>query len=339
MNNDIEIVFAVFLAILGIALITKFSISAWKKPTRTVLNNTVLLSILFVVFILMGAIGIVIAFIGILMHPGFAVLGLLVIALSVVLSVLLAKAVEPNNNKATESQSNSSSEEYNTVNNKNHVTDGEKDYDYLEDVVDNNLLMYSYERDICLFEYGYMHLAGNGGKDLRFVQEPDNPYDNNAVAIYLGENKLGYVYRNDKTQKMINDWIRRGEYFTGYLNKFSVKDKKATFKIGFYKPLSRYPSKIYSLVRTGKKIDDFGTRADNLRSCNEYDVVKIFESCEYPFSYTVCDDLGNEIGELPKSAEKFLENCNVQDVIGIIREIDDDYETAPKAKVEIFEIN
>ena len=218
------------------------------------------------------------------------------------------------------------------------VSDGEKNYDLLEKVRGENVLKYFYEKNICLFEYGYAHLAGNGGKTLKFVQEPDNPYDNNAVAIYLGADKLGYVYRNDQVQKMINDWIRRGEYFTGYLNKFSVADKKATFKIGFYKPLSRYPSKTYSLVRTGKKTDDFDTRADNLLECDVGDYVSV--SSLYSDSYVVfqCDSTA-EIGELPKSVESFLDECEDKDIIGIIREIDDENETAPKAKVEIYKTN
>lgn len=348
MSKDIEIALAIFFAFAGIILMTVFAILQWKKPapqkSRTSEKSPVLLSVLFVLFIVLASAGFVIALMGIILHPIFVVLGIALCVVSIIIVVVLNKTIGSFDEKATEGQSShtvsyqNQSSAYATQGNR-PANDGERDYNYLEDVVDENLLIYSYEKDICLFEYGYMHLTGNGGKDLRFVQEPDNPYDNNAVAIYLGENKLGYVYRKDKTQKMINDWIRRGEYFTGYLNKFSVADKKATFKIGFYKPLSLFPSKTYSLVRTGKKIDDFDTRADNLRCCSEGDIVKIFESCEYPFSNTVCDDLGNELGELPKSAEKFLENCDVQDAIGIIREISDNYETAPKAKVEIYRIN
>lgn len=218
------------------------------------------------------------------------------------------------------------------------ISDGEKNYDLLEKVRGENVLKYSYENNLCLSGDGYMHLAGNGGKTLKFVQEPNNPYDSGAVAIYLGADKLGYVYRNDQVQKMINDWIRRGEYFTGYLNKFSVADKKATFKIGFYKPLSRYPSKTYSLVRTGKKIDDFDTRADNLLECDVGDCVSI--SSLWSDSYVVFQyDSTAEIGELPKNAENFLNGYEDEDIIGIIREIDDESEAAPKAKVEIYRIN
>ena len=44
--------------------------------------------------------------------------------------------------------------------------------------------------------YGYkvMHKLVPGAK-LHFVPEPDNPYDPNAVALYKGKTKIGFVPR------------------------------------------------------------------------------------------------------------------------------------------------
>ena len=44
--------------------------------------------------------------------------------------------------------------------------------------------------------YGYevMHKLHPGTK-LRMVPEPDNPYDPNAVALYKGKTKIGFVPR------------------------------------------------------------------------------------------------------------------------------------------------
>ena len=44
--------------------------------------------------------------------------------------------------------------------------------------------------------YGYkvMHKLVPGAK-LRLVPEPDNPYDPNAVALYKGKTKIGFVPR------------------------------------------------------------------------------------------------------------------------------------------------
>ena len=210
MDENTEIIMAVLFAIVGIILIMMIAFSRLKKPRSAKRQNskikTIVLSVLFVTFILIGAGGIMLTFIGALMHFGIMILGILISLLSVVLSVLLAKSVEPNNNKATESWYNAFSEESAATDNKNYVADGKRDYNYLEDIVDDNLLMYSYEKDICLLGDGYKYLAGNGGKDLRFVQEPENQYDSNAVALYLENDKLGYIYRSDRTQKMITNF-------------------------------------------------------------------------------------------------------------------------------------
>lgn len=344
MSDEMEIAFAVFFAFAGITLITVFAILQWKKPappkSRTSEKSPVLLSVLFVLFIVLASAGFMVALIGIVLHPLFAVLGVALCVVSIIIVVILNKTIGSFDESTTESRSDytngyqKQSTAY-TWQYSRPVSDGEKNYDFLEDFYGENYLKYSYEHNFYLFGDGYMYLAGNGGKNLRFVQEPENPYDSNAVAIYLGANKLGYVYRNDGLQKMINDWIKRGEYFTGYLNKFSVADKKATFKIGFYKPLSVFPSKTFSLIRVNKKIDEFTSRADNLLDCDVGDPVKV--TSYLSDTYIVLSEFYKEIGELPKSADKFLEECYDDDnIVGIIREIDDEYETAPKAKVEIY---
>lgn len=344
MSVEIKIASVIFLAFAVITSITAFAISKWKKSalskSRTSERSPILLSVSFVFFVVLAVSGFMGGFIGAFLHPVFIALGVLIGITSDVLLIILNNIDGLFNENSTENLRNgyTSSQKTQSAAPTQHnrpVSDGEKNYNLLDEVHGENVLKYSYEKDICLFEYGYTHLAGNGGKTLKFVQEPDNPYDSEAVAIYLGANKLGYVYRNDKVQKMINDWMRRGEYFTGYLNKFSVADKKATFKIGFYKPLSCYQSKTYSLVRTGKKIDDFDTRADNLLECDVGDCVNI--SSLWSDSYVVFQyDSTAEIGELPKNAENFLNGYEDEDIIGIIREIDDENEAAPKAKVEIY---
>ncbi len=61
--------------------------------------------------------------------------------------------------------------------------------------------MYEPTRKIMSFTIaGFSHWYGAGhiselkpGDKLDLVSEPDNPYDSCAVAIYLGEDKLGYV--------------------------------------------------------------------------------------------------------------------------------------------------
>jgi len=47
------------------------------------------------------------------------------------------------------------------------------------------------------------------GAEIQLVQEPENPVDHAAVALYLGNQKIGYLLRN-KLQDMANDYIGHG---------------------------------------------------------------------------------------------------------------------------------
>lgn len=342
---DMEIMSAVTFSVLGLVFIFAITVYQLRKPHKTkhtfnIFKNKVFASVLFIFSILLASAGLMIAFVGAMINPAILFIGIFLVIVSIIFAYLLSEACGFTDNSAIGGSNYNFQKDPNAAPdyNKTYPADGEMNYDFLEDFYGENYLKYSYEHNFYLFENGYMYLAGNGGKNLRFVQEPQNAYDSNAVAIYLGANKLGYVYRNDPLQKMINDWIRRGEYFTGYLNKFSVADKKATFKIGFYKPLSSFPSKVFSLIKTSKRLDEFTSRADNLLDCEVGDCVRV--SSYLSDSYVVLSDYCEEIGELPKSAENFLEDCyNDDNIIGIIREIDDEFETAPKAKVEIYITN
>lgn len=44
-----------------------------------------------------------------------------------------------------------------------------------------------------------VHLRLKNGDALRMVREPDNPYDANAVALYAGGIKLGYIPKKENT--------------------------------------------------------------------------------------------------------------------------------------------
>ena len=132
--------------------------------------------------------------------------------------------------------------------------DGEKDYNLFPCYSDGKFLCYEYEEKICFIKddnidekFGYV--IGNGGKQLVFNFEPDNQYDSMAIAIYLNNNKLGYVY-SGQIQDMIHSYFRKGWEVCAYLNKYSKETKTATYKIGFYKPKDRVENKQFSLVKT-----------------------------------------------------------------------------------------
>ena len=315
------------------------------------MKKTSLYSVLFVLFILLAAGGIMVAFVGMFIHPVFIGLGILLSFVSVLLTALVSKQAGGFSDKENQSLQNEISAKLNADVNKSDISykkkfDSEKStvqppkdeiarYSALPDVIDENVLVYSYEKKICFFGDGINYVAGNVGKDLNFVQEPENEYDNKAVAIYLNGRKLGYVYRSDPTQGMINDWIRRGEYFYGFLNKYSPTNNSATFKIGFYKPLAKFPSKTFSLVKTSKRIDEITKRSDNISSCSEGESVSV-EYDSFDDTFIVYSDTYQEIGELPKSALNFLSGNEYENIVGIIEELEDEFESSPKAKVKIY---
>lgn len=172
-------------------------------------------------------------------------------------------------------------------------------YNLFEDVVNNMVLRYTYEENIFLCDGGIDNIVGNEKEDLVFKQEPDNPYDAKAVAIYLKNSKIGYVYRG-RVQDMINDWIKRGEEFAGYICKYSLKDKKASYRIGFYKPLDIYKSQVFNIY--SEKYVDPGESVIINYDGNNYDVYHSFD----------------KLGTLPTSANKFIESFQPVKIVGLV---------------------
>ncbi len=217
------------------------------------------------------------------------------------------------------------------------VPDGQTNYNLFEEIAEGSILQYEYETEFFLSENALEHINGNGGKGVTFVQETNNTYDSAAVAIYLNDHKLGYIYRGG-IQDMINDWIKRKHFFIGYINKYSVANKSATIKIGFYKPLDSFPSYETTLVKTKKRIDEYTTREDNLDSCETGDAVTV-EFDSYKNQAIVYDDFYQQIGELPIKAFMFCEEYEDRDIKGIVTSCEYDEDTEKhNVTVELFAI-
>lgn len=65
---------------------------------------------------------------------------------------------------------------------------------------------------------------------LTLKQEPENTYDPQAVAVYRGEDQLGYMYRG-KLQDMVNDWIDKGRPVYGL---YEASTDIETFTLYFF---------------------------------------------------------------------------------------------------------
>lgn len=205
------------------------------------------------------------------------------------------------------------------------VPESEKTYHLFSSIEGDNYLKYEYERDLCLSSgVDAADLSGKGGTPITFVQEPDNKYDDKAVAIYLESKKIGYVYRG-RTQDMCNDWFKRDMLFIGHLAKINVAENTATYKIGFYRPLAERENKLFPLLRVTKTVEDFeiSSRYDNLSVMDEGDEVDYYNGTVY--------DGTDELGELSDKAIDFIEQF--EKVALIIESLDDN-----KAKIRVYSI-
>lgn len=212
--------------------------------------------------------------------------------------------------------------------------ESEKNYNLFDKCVgDNYYLAYEYEEKIAIPEIDA--ITGNGGKKIIFKQEPDNEYDNCAVALYLNEAKIGYLYRG-RTQDMVNDWIRKDDYFWGYINKIDVENATATFKIGFYKDINGLEMKSFRLIKITKKAAEYeSSRFENLECCNDGDIVE-YETSYDTDNYILTNEYGNELGELGTKAVEWI-NENEDDIKLIrINNIEETDTGSYKADIEFF---
>ncbi len=79
--------------------------------------------------------------------------------------------------------------------------------------IDGYVMAYSYD-DVKFYPpYEIISKAPKGklirGAEVKLVQEPTNPVDHDAVALYIGDQKIGYLLRN-RLQDMANEYIEKG---------------------------------------------------------------------------------------------------------------------------------
>ena len=73
--------------------------------------------------------------------------------------------------------------------------------------------------------------------DIELIPEPDNQYDANAVALYKGEHKLGYLYKG-KTQEMVLYYLDDINYrIKTAVCLLDQENNKLAVKVAFYNKL------------------------------------------------------------------------------------------------------
>lgn len=65
--------------------------------------------------------------------------------------------------------------------------------------------------DVCILRDTDPDLSGvSDGDEVDLVLEPENSYDPQAVAVYIGGERVGYLYKG-RLKKMVYDFLTRGD--------------------------------------------------------------------------------------------------------------------------------
>lgn len=76
------------------------------------------------------------------------------------------------------------------------------------------------------------------GLRVTFRFEPDNPYDKKAVAVYVGEWKIGYMKRG-KIRDMLIDWVGRKHPFWACITGIDDEEREIYILLAFYRESRR----------------------------------------------------------------------------------------------------
>jgi hypothetical protein len=76
-----------------------------------------------------------------------------------------------------------------------------------------------------------------------------NPYDSNAVIVRSGKIDIGYLYRGNLQQMML-DYLRMGYPVSSYITSVDGTNEKVNITIGFYN------------INSGRNYDDFNKLVD-----------------------------------------------------------------------------
>lgn len=179
------------------------------------------------------------------------------------------------------------------------------------DIIDDDyVLRWHYKENIALVQnLDKVEFKGSRtDDDIRLVPEPDNQYDENAVALYKGEYKLGYFYKG-RTQNMILSYLNCEDYLIKTVVCFLDRENnKLAVRIAFYRKLDAFQLSTLTvpLTKITQKAEAFeSSRYDNVSEMDIDDCVEITGN-DYG-RYTICNEYGYELGELSASTSEKVE--------------------------------
>lgn len=174
---------------------------------------------------------------------------------------------------------------------------------------DNLYLKYKYY-DVMVQGVQYTDLdfsAVDIGQPVKFVFDPHNEFDPNAIQVWSNSTFIGYVPKNN-LQAMIRDFIHvEDKVVEGFIREINENSKLITMALGFYKTINeKFHHMDVRLTKTSKK-DEFGvSRQENLDTTSEGDIVDITYNCDSQ-TYVVTNMFGEELGEISLSKSEKLQ--------------------------------
>lgn len=140
------------------------------------------------------------------------------------------------------------------------------------------------------------------GVFVRFVPEPNNPFDKRAIYAIAKNTKLGYLYKG-KIQDMVHDFCSQECPVIARIETVSHTEKEIYLCMGFYRSplISNDDGKSFKLT---------GNKNQNMQDNILLSVIGQEVGIDYDYEkdkYVVTDS-GGEIGYLPRKVEKYLED-------------------------------
>lgn len=163
------------------------------------------------------------------------------------------------------------------------------------------------------YNYPDVEIAGANHYDLTGIEvnmrvtlkpEPENQHDDKAVAVYVGNRKIGFLPKN-KLQDMYHDYRFKDGVITAVIS--AVATDKAAIELNYYKKkdmiaeLKRsHETKTFKL--TGNSKEEMQDAISYSSVGDEVTYTYDFDKDKYMASAV------DDIGFFPKSANKYLEN-------------------------------
>lgn len=174
---------------------------------------------------------------------------------------------------------------------------------------------------------------------ISFKQETNNQYDNETVAAYFEDKKIGLLYKGN-CRDILNKCFRTdNDNVIAFVKKIDLIQNTITLLIGFYNIIETDDIIEATLTKTNKI--DFLTdekRQEQVDLLSEKDVLLLEENSESD-SLVVKSDAGYELGEISTSiSKKIMENVdNINNVFAYVSELDYDiYTEKTKVKIKII---